>query len=146
MAYYFLDDFLKEQYKSDSQIKKIMQIYTYTSILIAYLGLLAFSVYLIKVRKKSIAMRKVLGATTSNVTMLLLREYVRVLIISFVIAIPLAWLIVTQLFQNYTYRIDIGWSAFLITSVVLTAVVVGTIATQAVKATVENPVKSLKRE
>ncbi|HYC29424.1 MAG TPA: ABC transporter permease, partial [Chitinophagaceae bacterium] len=146
LDYYFLDDFLKEQYKSDSQIKKIMQIYTYTSILIAYLGLLAFSVYLIKVRKKSIAMRKVLGASTTNVTMLLLREYVRVLIISFIIAIPLAWFIVTKLFQNYTYRIGIGWSAFLITSLVLTIVVIGTIATQALKATVENPVKALRPE
>jgi putative ABC transport system permease protein len=91
-------------------------------------------------------MRKVLGATTANVTMLLLREYFRVLAISFVIAIPAAWFIVTKLFQNYTYRIPIGWSAFLITSVVLAAVVIGTIATQALKATVENPVKSLKYE
>lgn len=146
LDYYFLDDFLKEQYKSEGQIKKIMQIYTYTSILIAYLGLLAFSVYLIKVRKKSIAMRKVLGATTANVTMLLLREYVKMLIISFVIAIPVAWLIVHQLFQSYAYRTNIGWIAFLITALLLSIVVVGTIATQALKATVESPVKALHRE
>jgi putative ABC transport system permease protein len=146
LDYYFLDDFLKDQYKSEGQIKKIMQIYTYTSILIAYLGLLAFSVYLIKVRKKSIAMRKVLGATTSNVTMLLLREYVKMLIISFVIAIPLALVIVYQLFQSYAYRTSIGWVAFFITGLLLSVVVVGTIATQALKATVESPVKSLRRE
>lgn len=123
-----------------------MQIYTSASILVAYLGLLAFSVYLIRVRKRSIAIRKVLGARAPNVLMLLIREYLGMLLVSFVIAIPLTLLVINQLFQNYTYRTNIGWLTFLVAAVILSAVVIGTIARQAVKVTIENPVKALKYE
>lgn len=143
---YFLDDFLVQQYKSDYTIKKIMQIYTYASILVAYLGLLAFSIYLIKVKKKDIAIRKVLGSSSGNITMLLLKEYFIILIASIVMAIPFAYSIVSGIFESYTYRIPIGAGEFTITSLLLIIVVLGTIALQATKATFENPIKSIRYE
>jgi putative ABC transport system permease protein len=146
LNYYFLDDFLKQQYKSDETVKRIMQIYTYTSILVAYLGLVAFSVYLIRVKKKSIAIRKILGSTPTGITMLLLREYFVILSVSIILALPLAISAVSEIFESYTYRIPIGWLEFSITSVILIVVVLGTIASQAAKATLENPIKSIRYE
>ncbi|TRX53355.1 FtsX-like permease family protein [Fulvivirga sp. M361] len=146
LDYNFLDDFITSQYKIEQQIKKIMQIYTYTSILIAYLGLLAFSVFLIHQKKKSIAIRKVLGSTISNVTALLVREYAYLLMVSFAMAIPLAYWVMSEILQNYSNKIPIGWSDFVITSALIVIVVISTITYQALKATLENPIKALKYE
>ncbi len=146
LDYSFLDDFIASQYKTEQQIRKIMQIYTYTSILIAYLGLLAFSVFLIHQKKKSIAIRKVLGSSSTNVTALLVREYAYLLIISFAIAVPLAYWIMSGILQNYSHRISITWSDFMIASALIGIVVIGTITYQAMKATLENPMKALKYE
>ena len=143
---YALSDFLAEQYKTDNQVKTIMQIYTYFSIIIAYLGLLAFSVYMIQQKKKAIAIRKVLGSTMGNIMKVLLKEYVYLVIASLIFALPITYLAVSDVFENYAYQINIGWKEFLITGVLLILVVIGTISYQALKATKENPVKSLKYE
>lgn len=146
LNYYFLDDFLKQQYKSDETVKKIMQIYMGASILVAYLGLIAFSIYLIRVKKKAIAIRKVLGSSSTDITLLLLREYVVILVISVFIALPLAIYSISEVFESYVYRIPIGWLEFAITTIILMVVVLGTIASQAAKATLENPINSIRYE
>ncbi len=116
------------------------------AILISCLGLFALAAYTAENRIKEIGIRKVLGASVSGITMLLSKEFVKLVIISFVIASPFAWWFMHSWLQNYTYRINIGWWVFVITGVLSLTIAVATVSFQAIKAALSNPVVSLRSE
>jgi putative ABC transport system permease protein len=116
------------------------------AILISCLGLFALAAYTAENRIKEIGIRKVLGASVSGITLLLSKDFVKLIAISFLIACPVAWWLMNSWLRNYTYRVNIGWLVFVITGVLSLAIAVATVSFQAIKAALSNPVVSLRAE
>jgi putative ABC transport system permease protein len=144
--YYFLDDHFNMQYADDQLFGKIFAIFSGFAIFIACLGLLGLSLFAIAQRTKEIGIRKVLGASVSNIILLLLKDFIKLVVVAFIIASPIAWFIMHGWLQNYAYRIHIRWWLFIATGLLAVFIALATISLQALKAAVSNPVKSLRSE
>lgn len=116
------------------------------AIFISCLGLFALAAYTAESRIKEIGIRKVLGASVSGITILLSKDFISLVICSFVIASPVAWWLMHSWLQNYTYRISIGWLVFAITGAMSLLIAISTVSYQAIKAALSNPVISLRTE
>lgn len=144
--YFFLDEFFDGQYKSDRLYGKVFGLFASLAILIACFGLLGLSAYNILQRTKEIGIRKVLGASAQNLLVLLSRDFMKLVGIAFVIAIPVAWWIMNNWLQEFAYRIHIQWWVFAIAGIGAALIALGTISFQALKAIIANPVNSLRNE
>ena len=144
--YYFLDDDFNTQYQSDQRFGEMFTLFAFLAILIACFGLVGLSAYNILQRTKEIGIRKVLGASVQNVVFILSKDFLLLVIISFVIAAPASWLIMHNWLQDFAYRIDISWWVFGVAGLLALAIALSTISYQAIKAALTNPVKSLKTE
>ncbi len=144
--YYFLDDDFNTQYQSDQRFGQMFTLFAFLAILIACFGLVGLSAYNILQRTKEIGIRKVLGASVQNVVFILSKDFLLLVIISFVIAAPASWLIMHNWLQDFAYRIDISWWVFGVAGLIALAIALSTISYQAIKAALMNPVKSLKTE
>jgi putative ABC transport system permease protein len=144
--YYFLDDSYNQQYANDILFGKIFGIFSAFAVLIACLGLLGLSLFTTVQRTKEIGVRKVLGASVSNIIFLLSKDFIKLVLVAFIIASPVAWLIMNNWLNDFAYRIHI--SAWIFIAAGLTAVIIAlaTISFQAIKAALANPVKSLRTE
>jgi putative ABC transport system permease protein len=144
--YYFLDEKFNEQYKNDELFGEIFAIFGSFAIFIACLGLLGLSLFATTQRTKEIGVRKVLGATVASIVFLLSKEFIRLVLIAFVIASPLAWIIMHNWLQNFAYRIVISWWLFAVAGALAVVVAFATISFQSIKAAITKPVKSLRAE
>ena len=144
--YFFLDDFYNQQYKADQQFGKVFTLFAMLAILIACFGLLGLSSYNILQRTKEVGIRKVLGASTQNVVYILSKDFLMLVIVAFVLAVPVTWWIMHSWLQDFAYRIQIGWFVFLIAGILSLLIALLTISIQAIKAAIANPVKSLRTE
>ncbi len=144
--YYFLDEKFNEQYKNDMLFGNIFSIFASFAIFIACLGLLGLSLFATAQRTKEIGVRKVLGASVSNIILLLSKDFIRLVIIAFVIASPVAWFIMHNWLQDFAYRINISWWIFFAAGLLAVIIALTTISFQAIKAAIANPVKSLRTE
>jgi putative ABC transport system permease protein len=144
--YFFLDDEFNAQYQSDQRFGEMFTLFSFLAILIACFGLIGLSAYNILQRTKEIGVRKVLGASVRNVVFILSKDFLALVIISFVIATPVAWFIMHNWLQDYAFRVDISWWAFGIAGVTAFAIALSTLSFQAIKAALANPVKSLRSE
>ena len=144
--YFFLDDFYNQQYKADQQFGKVFTLFAMLAILIACFGLLGLSSYNILQRTKEVGIRKVLGASTSSVVYILSKDFLALVLISFVLAVPITWWIMHSWLQDFAYRISIGWWVFLAAGLLAILIALITISFQAIKAAIANPVKSLRTE
>ena len=144
--YTFLDDNLNNFYKSEIRWSRIIGSAGGISIFLACLGLFGLAALAAVNRTKEIGIRKVLGATITNIIQLLSKDFVKLVIIAFIIASPLAWYVMNKWLQDFAYRIQIGWSVFLIAGVSAILIALITISLQAVRAAIANPVKSLRTE
>jgi putative ABC transport system permease protein len=144
--YTFLDDQYNAQYKNDQLFGKAFSIFAGFAILIACLGLLGLSLFATAQRTKEIGVRKVLGASVSNIVLLLSKDFIKLVVIAFVIASPLAYFIMHQWLQDFAYRINISWWVFAIAGILSVMIALATISFQAVRAAISNPVKSLRTE
>jgi putative ABC transport system permease protein len=97
-------------------------------------------------RRKEIGVRKVLGASVTQLLMLLSKDFLRLVTIAFLIAIPLTWLVMNKWLDDFAYRINISWWVFVISGVIAIVIAFATISFQAIKAALANPVKSLRTE
>ena len=97
-------------------------------------------------RIKEIGIRKVLGASVAGITTLLSKDFLKLVIVSIVIASPVAWWAMTKWLQDYPYRVDIRWWVFLAAGAVSVLIAIGTVSYQAIKAAIANPVKNLRTE
>jgi putative ABC transport system permease protein len=121
-------------------------VFAIVAIIISCLGLFGLSTYTAQIKTKEIGIRRVLGATVTQVTSLLAREFILLVGISLLIATPLAWWSMTQWLQNYTYRTDLNAWIFLATGATVLFLALLTVCIQAVRAALANPVKSLRPE
>jgi putative ABC transport system permease protein len=144
--YYFLDDKFNAQYKNDQLFGKAFSIFAGFAIFIASLGLLGLSLFTTAQRTKEIGVRKVLGASISNIVLLLSNDFIKLVIVGFVLAIPLAYYVMHSWLQDFAYRIDLEWWVFAVAGLLAFTIAIATISYQAIKAAVANPVKSLRTE
>lgn len=144
--YRFLDDEFDKLFKSEALLGKLSRVFAFLAILISCLGLFGLAAYTAERRTKEIGVRKVLGATISNVVALLSKDFLKLVAISSVIAFPVAWYFMNKFLQGYAYRIAIEWWVFALAGVLAVFIALFTVCFQAVKAALTNPVKSLRTE
>ena len=142
--YYFMDRFFDEQYKSDELLGRLLNIFSVISIAVASLGLFGMASLAMVKRTKEIGIRKVLGASISNILVLLSKKYVVLIVISFVLAFPLSYYLTHQWLQNFSYKITIQWWMILLPGLIVLAATLLTISIRSVKAALSNPVDSLR--
>lgn len=144
--YFFLDKYFDQQYHYDEQFRDIMSLFSCVTIFIAFLGLFGITSYAIVQRTKEIGIRKVLGATATNVIGLFTNDFARLILLANAIAIPLVYFLVTLWLENYAYRITLNWWLFIIPMMVVLSIALVAIGLQTIKIAVRNPVDSLRHE
>jgi putative ABC transport system permease protein len=145
-SYYFLDEFFDRQYRSEDRFGKLFLNFAVLAIFISCLGLLGLASYSTMQRTKEIGIRKVMGASVSNIINLLSKDFLKLVFVSFFIAAPVAWFFMHQWLKDFAYRTDISWWIFVIAGTTALLIALFTVSFQAIKAAVANPVKSLRTE
>jgi putative ABC transport system permease protein len=145
-SYQFLDDSFDSMYREEQRTGKLGLTFAVIAILIACLGLFGLSTYMAEQRIKEIGVRKVLGASVSNITAMLSKDFIKLVLLSAVIALPLSWWFMSKWLQDFAYRIDISWWIFALAGIIALLIAVLTVSSQAIKAALSNPVKSLRTE
>ncbi|HEV3222864.1 MAG TPA: ABC transporter permease [Puia sp.] len=145
-SYFFLDEYFNEQYKSEQRFGKLFLNFAILAIIISCLGLLGLASYNTMQRTREIGIRKVLGASVTNIVNLLSKDFLRLVGIAVIIASPIAYFSMHKWLQDFAYRIPISWWIFVIAAVTATLIAILTVSFQAIKAAVSNPVKSLRTE
>ncbi|MFN2458930.1 MAG: ABC transporter permease, partial [Chitinophagaceae bacterium] len=142
----FMNDDFDKIYRSEQRIGKIAMSFSVLAIFIACLGLFGLVTYAAEQRTKEIGIRKVLGATVTNIVGILSKDFLKLVIIAALIAFPIAWWAMSTWLQNFAYRINISWWIFLLAIGIALFIALATISFQAIKAAVANPVKNLRTE
>lgn len=145
-TYYFLDEHFDEQYKAEERFGKLFLNFAVLAIFISCLGLLGLASYSTMQRTKEIGIRKVMGASVTNILTLLSKDFMLLVVISFFVAAPVAGFFMRAWLKDFAYRTDMGWWVFAAAGILAVIIAIGTISFMAVKAAVANPVKSLKTE
>ena len=144
--YYFVDEAFDAKFRNEQLIGELSQIFAILAILISCLGLFGLAAYTAEQRSKEIGVRKVLGASVSGIVKLLSKDFIKLVGIAILIAVPIAWFATSSWLQDYAYRIEINWWIFVIAGVLAILIALATVSFQAVKAAIANPVDSLKTE
>ena len=142
----FFDEDLAKWYTQEQNISGLLQWATGLAVLISCLGLLGLVMYITIQRTKEIGVRKVLGASVSQLVAMLSKDFVQLVLIAFVIAAPLAWIVMNKWLENFAYRTTISWWVFAVSGLLMIAVAFITLSFQTIKAAIANPVKSLRTE
>ncbi|HEV7347760.1 ABC transporter permease [Telluribacter sp.] len=145
-SYYFMDEFFDRQYRSEERFEKLFLNFAILAIFISCLGLLGLASYSTLQRTKEIGVRKVMGASIGSIVGLLSKDFLKLVLISFVIASPIAWYFMSEWLQNFEYRTDIHWWIFLVAAVMAVTIAFATVSFQSIRAALMNPVKSLRSE
>ena len=145
-SYKFYDETLEGMYEQERHLAKLISLATGIAIFISCLGLFGLAVLTAFQRTKEIGIRKVLGASVPAIVRLLSKEYLRLVIIAIALATPIAWWTMNKWLQNFAYRIPLQWWMFLLAGMIGIAIAMITVSSQAIKAAVANPVKSLRTE
>jgi putative ABC transport system permease protein len=145
-SYRFLDDSFNEMYSNEQRVGKLAISFAVLAIFIACLGLFGLATYMAEQRTKEIGIRKVLGASVGNVVSMLSKDFIVLVLIASVIAFPFAWWAMHNWLQDFAYRITIGWWIFLAAGTIAFLIAFITVSSQAIKAALANPVKSLRTE
>ncbi len=145
-VYSFMDEEFNNQYRAEQKTGKIFISFAVLAIFIACLGLFGLAAYAAEQRTKEIGIRKVLGATISDITGMLSKDFLKLVLIASVIAFPVSWWAMYRWLQDFAYRVNIGWWIFFVSGMIVLFIVIFTVAFQAIKAAMANPVKSLRTE
>ncbi|HVZ25645.1 MAG TPA: FtsX-like permease family protein, partial [Sediminibacterium sp.] len=144
--YEFMDDLYNQTYAAEVRTGTILDIFAVLTILVACLGLFGLATYTAEQRLKEIGIRKVLGASVSQITQMLSIRFIKLVLIACCIAFPLAWWVMHQWLQSFAYRIHIGWWMFVVSGSLTILIALCTVSFQAIRAAVANPVRSLRAE
>jgi len=145
-TYHFVDDQFNQMFQNEQLISKLSRVFATLAIIISCLGLFGLAAYTAERRTKEIGIRKVLGAGITNITTLLSKDFLQLVVISCIVAFPVAWWMMSNWLRNYKYRIEISWWIFLAAGLSAILIALITISFQSVKAAIANPVKSLRTE
>ena len=144
--YYFLDDFFDKQYKDDQQFGKIFSLFAGLAIVIACLGLWGLASFTTTQKLREISIRKVLGASTSSIMSLLSSQFMILVLIASVIALPITWYGIDRWLGGFAFHINLTWDLFVIPSVILALIALGTVSVHILKGASTNPAKVLRSE
>ena len=142
--YFFLENDLEKLYKSEQKMSKITVIFSGLSILVACLGLFGLSTYMAEQRKKEMSIRKVLGSSRADIFLLFSKDFFGMIIISNIVAFPLAYLLLKQWLGNFAYQVDINFALFILSGLIAMSIAFITISYQAMTAAKTNPAEVLK--
>ncbi|HWK58851.1 MAG TPA: ABC transporter permease [Parapedobacter sp.] len=145
-TYAFMDDLFRHTYAAEQETAIILNMFTVLTILVACLGLFGLATFTAEQRIKEIGIRKVLGATVTQVTQLLSKGFLKLVLVASLIAFPIAWFAMDRWLANFAYRIEIQWWMFALAGLVAVVIALLTISGQAIRAAVANPVESLRDE
>ena len=145
-AYQFLDEEYNKMYRSEAVVTKLSNAFAILAIIISCLGLLGLVMFSAEQRTKEFGIRKVLGATVTNIVALLSQDFLKLVLISFCIAAPLAGYFMYQWLQSFAYKIELSWWIFAISGCLALLIALLTICFQAIQSATANPVKALKVE
>jgi putative ABC transport system permease protein len=145
-SYSFLADDLNAQYRSEERLAGVFGNFAILAVIIACLGLFGLAAYASQRRTKEIGIRKVLGATIFNIVRLLSKDFLKLVLLGFLIAVPISWYVMNQWLQDFAYKIDIGLGVFLSAGIAAMFIALVTVSWQSIKAALANPVESLKNE
>jgi putative ABC transport system permease protein len=145
-SYQFLDESFDNMYRTEQRVGKVALSFAILAIFIACLGLFGLATYMAEQRTKEIGVRKVLGASVSNIVTMLSKDFAKLVLIAAIVAFPVAWWAMNQWLQDFAYRIAIGWWIFIAAAVITLLIALCTVIFQAMKAAVANPVQSLRTE
>jgi putative ABC transport system permease protein len=146
VEFHFLDQNFARQYEAESKQEQLSLTFTILAIFMACLGLFGLAAFTAQQRVKEIGIRKVLGATVSSITVMLSKDFVKLVIIAIFIATPIAWFAMNKWLEGFAYRVPVEAWVFVLAAIVAMAIAIITVSIQAIKAAMANPVKSLKTE
>jgi putative ABC transport system permease protein len=144
--YQFVDNQFAQIFKTEMMIGKLSRLFASLAILISCLGLLGLTAYTAERRTKEIGIRKVLGASVGTITALLSKDFLKLVLISGIIAFPISWWAMNSWLSNYAYRIQIQWWVFLLAAIIALLIALFTISFQSIKTALANPIRSLRTE
>lgn len=144
--YQFIDEQYGRKFRAEERVANLSQVFTLLAIFISCLGLFGLASFVAEQRTKEIGVRKTLGASVSQLWMLLSRDFVKLVVISLLIGSPIAYLLMTQWLQKFPYRTDISWTVFVIACSGALLITLITVSFQAIRSATTNPVDSLRTE
>lgn len=144
--YSFLDETFADLYQSEQRFNQVILYLTILAITIGCMGLFGLTAFTVQRRTREIGIRKVVGATAGSIVVLLSKDFIRLVLLAIVIAVPIAWYAMDRWLQNFAYRVHIGWWIFVLAGALAVLIALATVSFQAVKAALANPVKSLRSE
>lgn len=144
--YTFLDESYARMYEDVQRMGNMFASFAILAIMVACLGLFTLSAFMIEQRNKEISIRLVLGASFNNIFRLLTQNFIKLVLISFAIAVPLAWYLMRQWLRDYKYRTEITWDVFVISGLVAILIALLTVSYQSIRAALANPAHSLRSE
>ncbi|MGD0753727.1 MAG: FtsX-like permease family protein [Bacteroidales bacterium] len=145
-SYTFFEDLLNEKYQAETRLKNITVAFALLAIIISVLGILGMSVFSIDRRTKEIGIRRVAGAKSSEILILLNKEFILWVIVAFVIASPIAWYVMNKWLQNFVYKTELSWWIFLLAGIIAFGIALITVNWQSWRAATRNPVEALRYE
>ena len=142
----FVDEEYGKKFSNEERVGKLASFFAILAIAISCLGLFGLASFVAVQRTKEIGVRKVLGASVFGLWNLLSKEFITLVFVSFLIAAPVAWYMMNNWLQSYTYRVTINWEIFLLAGLLAVAIALATVSFQSIRAALANPVKSLRTE
>jgi len=143
---FFLDDYFNSQYQADQRLGNVFGLFASLAIVVACLGLLGLSAFIIKLRTKEIGIRKVLGARVSSVLLLVSKDFIKLVCLVSTIAVPVIYWAANEWLKNYAFHIKLNLFVFILPPLVLLVIVLVTVCLQSLKTAMTNPIKSLRSE
>ncbi len=144
LSFSFLDDTYTQLYQSEQRTGRLFNIFAGIAIFISCLGLLGLTAYTAQIRTREIGVRKVLGSSAFGIVNLLAKDFIALILISIVIAVPIAWYAMNKWLQDFAYKVNIGWTVFVMAGALAIVIALITISFQSVKAALANPIRSLR--
>ncbi|CAA9249149.1 MAG: Acidobacterial duplicated orphan permease (function unknown) [uncultured Cytophagales bacterium] len=144
--YSFLDEHFGRVYRSDEQVSQVVTLLAGLAIFISCLGLFGLALYTTELRVKEIGIRKVMGASVGSLVALLSKDFLKLVVIAFLLASPVAWWALTRWLDNFAYRVEVSWWVFALAGVLALLIAWITVSFQSIKAALANPVRSLRNE
>lgn len=145
-SYTFFEEDYAALYRSEESLGKLFLYFTLLALAIASLGLVGLASFIAERRSHEIGIRKVLGASVSNIAYILLKEFALLVLVSIVVAWPAAYVVMTGWLQDFAYRIRLGWGTFAVSGLIVFLVAISSVVIQAVKAAMVNPIESIRYE
>lgn len=145
-SYFFLDSNYDQQFKADERFQRVFSVLTGFAILIACLGLFGLASFMISKRTKEIGIRKVIGASTANILVLLSQDFIKTVLIAMLIGIPATYMIISNWLNSFAFRIEISWWLFVVPALLVLILVMLSLSVKTVKTALSNPVDSLRDE